>query len=175
MLAGILAENAGRAAASAAAPPRLLDVGCGLADLGAFLDAQGIPVRYVGVDLVHAVLTEARRRHPAYAVLQADVFAAAPFRTPSFDFVFCSGIFNLRLGNNEDFAARALPELLPLARVGLVANFLHARSRRQFPHCAYFDPELVAAPLRRQGVTLKVLDDYLENDFTVVARAPDRA
>jgi SAM-dependent methyltransferase len=153
---------------AAAAAPRLLDVGCGMADLATFLEKHGRPVRYVGADITLAVLAEARRRSPCRCVLGADVFAAPPFAPRSFDVCYCSGVFNLSLGNNDDFALTALPRLLDLAAGLAVANFLHRRCRRKYEHCHYFDPDALATAMARRGLRVTLIDDYLENDFTLV-------
>jgi len=148
----------------------LLDVGCGLADLAVYLDERNVPMRYVGVDITWAILEEARRRHPARTLLQADVFLHSPFPARSFDVAFCSGIFNLRLGNNQEFAANAVRRLGGLVSGLVVANFLHVRSRHQYPHCFYFDPDMICRAVDDVARDVEVIDDYLENDFTVVMR-----
>ena len=149
--------------------PRLLDVGCGLTDLCSFLGRAEQPVRYVGVDITFPILEEARRRWPGRDTLMGDVFTHAPFATEAIDLAFCSGIFNLRLGNNDAFAARAVASLLALCSRCVVANFLHCRTRRQYPHCFYYDPERVCSAVRQTASRVELVDDYLENDFTVVA------
>jgi SAM-dependent methyltransferase len=152
---------------------RLLDVGCGMADLAAFLERHRAPVRYVGADITLAVLAEARRRNPERRLLAADVFTAPPFAARTFDVAYCSGVFNLNLGNNDDFALAALPRLLELAGTVAVANFLHCRCRRKYEHCHYFDPEVLRAAMRQRGLRVTVIDDYLENDFTLVFQRPE--
>jgi ubiquinone/menaquinone biosynthesis C-methylase UbiE len=149
---------------------RLLDVGCGLTDLAAFLDRHRFPVRYVGADITLGVLSEARRRSPQRRLLAADVFSAPPFAAQAFDVAYCSGVFNLSLGNNNDFALAALPRLLNLAGTIAVANFLHCRCRRKHEHCHYFDPETLRAAMAQRGLSVTLIDDYLENDFTLVLR-----
>jgi SAM-dependent methyltransferase len=148
--------------------PRLLDVGCGMTDLASYLEGHGLPVRYVGTDITFAILAEARRRHPQRTVLGADVFAAPPFPPRAFDACYCSGVFNLSLGNNDAFAVEALPRLLALAGRIAVANFLHRRSPKQYEHCHYFDPETLAGEMSHRGLRVLLIDDYLENDFTLV-------
>lgn len=150
--------------------PRLLDVGCGMTDLAAFLERRRAPVRYVGADITLGILAEARRRNPQRCLLAADVFTAAPFAAQAFDATYCSGVFNLSLGNNDDFALAALPRLLDLAGTVAVANFLHCRCHRQYEHCHYFDPAALRTALERRGLQVTVIDDYLENDFTLVLR-----
>lgn len=151
-------------------PPRLLDVGCGLTDLAGFLEAQRFPVCYLGADITPALLAEAHRRSPDRRVVAADVFAASPFRPRAFDACYCSGVFNLSLGNNDTFAVEALPRLLALASRFAVANFLHCRTARKYVHCHYFDPVVLGAAMTRLGLRVELIDDYLENDFTLVLR-----
>jgi len=146
----------------------VLDVGCGLTDFAGFLEDAGHRVHYVGVDISPGVLGEAHRRFPDRALLLADVFAAPPFAGNSFDFSVCSGIFNLRLGNNEYFVAQALPALMRLTGTCVAANFLHARTRRKYPHCHYYDPETVIQSVLSVSAEVWLYDDYLENDFTLL-------
>ena len=149
---------------------RLLDVGCGMTDLAAFLDRHRVPGRYIGADITLGVLAEARRRSPQRTLLAADVFTAPPFAPHAFDVTYCSGVFNLNLDNNNDFALAALPRLLELARTVAVANFLHCRCRRQYEHCHYFDPDALCTAMEQCGLNVTLIDDYLENDFTLVLR-----
>jgi SAM-dependent methyltransferase len=154
----------------------LLDVGCGMTDLATFLERHGAAAHYVGADITLGVLAEARRRSPHRRVLAADVFAAPPFADQAFDVTYCSGVFNLNLDNNNAFALAALPRLLALARRVAVANFLHCRCRRKYDHCHYFDPEVLRDAMVSRGVHVTVIDDYLENDFTLVLRrVPERS
>lgn len=165
----ILVEAMGRKLEDRA-QPSLLDVGCGLTDLATFLRDRLPRVHYVGVDITWPILSEARRRHPRRDVLQADVFARHPFNARSFDVAFCSGIFNLRLGNNQAFAAAAVRKLSAIVNELVVANFLHIRTRRKYPHCFYFDPERIREDVADAAREFEIIDNYLDNDFTVVMR-----
>lgn len=149
---------------------RLLDVGCGMTDLAAFLERHRVPLRYVGADITLGILAEARRRAPQRRLVAADVFTAAPFAARAFDVTYCSGVFNLSLGNNNDFALAALPRLLALSDALAVANFLHCRCGRKYEHCHYFDPDVLCAAMAQRGLDVTLIDDYLENDFTLVLR-----
>ena len=145
----------------------LLDVGCGLADFGEFLDSRAPGCRYVGVDLTPGVIEEAHRRRPDRHLVLADVFEASPFRKQTFDITTCSGVFNLRLGNNDQFVKRAFESLFSIATQCVLANFLHRRARRQYPHCHYYDPDRVCRAVPRTVREIWIFDQYLENDFTV--------
>lgn len=155
---------------SVSSPFSLLDVGCGMTDLATYLETRhgNDHCRYVGVDITWEILSEAARRFPGRRILQGDVFGAAPFLPGSFDAVFCSGVFNLRLGNNADFALRAIPQLAAQSRRLVVANFLHVRTSRKYAHCYYFDPEWLTGKLAGTCRRMTVVDDYLENDFSLI-------
>ncbi|MDT8390062.1 MAG: class I SAM-dependent methyltransferase [Lentisphaeria bacterium] len=154
-------------------PPSLLDVGCGITDLKTFLDTEGLSVDYTGVDITPAILDQARTKHPDRKIIQADVFKDPPFPAAAFDVVFCSGTLNLKLGNNAVFAAEALAAMRKLAGKLLVVNFLHQRTRKKFSQCHYYSPDTIRETARRVAapfLDLAVIDDYLENDFTLAIR-----
>lgn len=160
----VLADNVPLAGKS------LLDVGCGLGDLWAFLKSRSIPTAYLGVDLVEKMAASAARLHPDGEFLCADVFADHAFDQRRFDVVFASGAFNLDLGNNMEFLPVALERLLSLAREFLVFNLLHHRAPRKYEHCAYYDPGQVLSLLEPMPCQARLIDDYLPNDFTVICR-----
>jgi len=154
--------------------PALLDVGCGMADLAAFLDEHGIDTEYIGTDITFKVVREAQRRDPDRNLLLADVFSAPPFPKRAFDAVFCSGVFNLKLGNNDAFVIQAILSMIPLCRGILVVNMLHRRCRRKYLHCHYFDPDHIRHAIESRGYSVEVIDDYLDNDFSVVVNLHNR-
>jgi len=146
----------------------LLDVGCGLTDLCSYLAERGWRGRYVGVDITPGILREARRRWPSRPMVLADLFVKQPFKDRSFDVVFASGVFNLKLGNNEEFVCRAIPVLFQLARNCLVLNLLHRRARLKYPLCSYFDPDRFRDAVPAAASSALLRDDYLENDLTLI-------
>lgn len=153
----------------------LLDVGCGLGDLLGFLDRRRVDVDYTGVDIVQKMIVSARARHRAGRFLCADVFAADPAEIAEiadrrYDVVYCSGTFNLDLGNNREFLPRAVGRLLDLTDGHVVFNLLHARSADQYSHCFYFEPADVLRLLEPLGCRCDIIDDYLPADFTVLCR-----
>ncbi len=152
---------------------RLLDVGAGLGHLWEYLKDTGVPADYTGVDILPEMVERAQALHPDARFLHADIFQDAHpvFERESFDVAFCSGVFNLNLGNNHEFLAAALPMLLDLVREHVVINLLHARvgwdpQDRYF----HFHPDEVLALVRPLPCDARLLDDYLPNDFTVILR-----
>ncbi len=151
-------------------PRTLLDVGCGTADLLPFLQAEMPELRYTGVDLLGEIIDEAKRRHPGATLLQANLFERNIFAPRAFDVVFCSGAFNLELGNNAEFLTRALPVLWELTEQTLVVNLLHDRTPKKFPACHYYAPADVLALCKKLTPDVTLDESYLPNDFTVVLK-----
>jgi hypothetical protein len=113
----------------------------------------------------------ARQAHPAARFQCADVFDAHELPGRRFDVVFCSGAFNLNLGNNREFLPQAARRLMELAREAVVFNLLHHRTTDRHGHCFYYDPAEVRAALKGLGWRVQIIEDYLPNDFTVICRA----
>jgi len=148
----------------------LLDVGCGLGDLAGFLRKRCLEVDYTGVDLLARMVESCRQRFPDGRFLQADIFNDDQFPPGSFDVVFTSGIFNLDLGNNLAFLPVAVRRLLDLSRQYTVFNLLHARAPNKLPGYFFYDPAAVLAFLAGEPCEIRLVDDYLPNDFTVICR-----
>jgi len=152
---------------------RLLDVGCGLGDLLTFLRSREMDVDYTGVDLLEKMTTEAGRRNPGGRFICADVFDPAadqPFEPESFDVVFCSGAFNLNLGNNIQFIPLAARRMLGLSGCCVVFNLLHKRQAAEEERYFHWDPAEVLKLLQPLDCDCQIIDDYLPNDFTVLCR-----
>ena len=93
-----------------------------------------------------------------------------PFPARSFDVVFCSGVFNLNLGNNRAFLSSGMDRLMDIAREYLVFNLLHQRAANEVETYAHYDPDDVGKIVRRPGWDVRLVDDYLPNDFTLICR-----
>jgi SAM-dependent methyltransferase len=147
----------------------LLDVGSGLGDLYGFLRARRLRVDYTGVDLLPEMVARARDCQPGARFACGDLLGGELFAGERFDVVYCSGVFNIALGNNEAFFAAAFARLVGLAQRAVVVNLLHKRSPDPEPGYWYTSPAEVRS---LAGVdTLEFIDDYLPNDFTVIWRA----
>jgi len=159
---------------------RLLDIGCGVGDLYGYLSARVPSVRYLGIDLLEPMVRAARQRHPAGEFVVGDVFGkGSPGHERAlagelFDVVFASGTFNLNIGNNREFLPGAISRMFELTRDCVVFNLLHERARSRHSHCVYFRPQEIADIVSPLAAEFRILDDYLFNDFTVIAKAAGR-
>jgi len=148
----------------------LLDVGCGLGDLLAFLQQRRIEVDFTGVDILQRMVDHCRDRFDTGRFLRADIFSDDAFAPGEFDLVFVSGAFNLDLGNNLEFLPTAIGRLMELSGRYVAFNLLHARWPNHEPGYFFYEPDFVLRLLARHEVDVKLIDDYLPNDFTVICR-----
>ncbi len=151
---------------------RILDVGCGLGNLLEYINNQGIPVDYTGIDVLPEMIERAKKKGLPGEFLCADLFKENPFGEKSFDVIYASGIFNLNLGNNKEFLASALTLFIKLARKSLCFNLLHCNSTSKEDTYYYFCPDQVIRIIEEiwpdGNVTVQVIEQYLQNDFTVI-------
>ncbi|HVO47229.1 MAG TPA: class I SAM-dependent methyltransferase, partial [Steroidobacteraceae bacterium] len=103
----------------------VLDVGCGLGDLYAWLSQRGIQMRYTGVDITPQMIDACRRRFPAVDFEVANLLEAKLERR---DYVFASGIFYLRQTHPLDYMRAMLARLFALCDKAVAFNSLSAWS-----------------------------------------------
>ncbi len=141
---------------------RVMDLGCGLGDLLAFLLERGIDCDYCGYDVVPEFIQQARRRFPGACFEERNILTRPP--QERFDYVLASGLFafGTRLFFDEMLRAayaqcdRALAFNLHLPR-GEDGRFLDLSI-----------PEARAICQRLQPKKLTIHQDYLPSDVTFV-------
>ena len=148
---------------------RVLDVGCGQADLLGFLHARGIvPAHYTGLEAQPWLARAARRkRYPNCSIVEGD-FVAHPARLDvGADVLVFSGSLNFL---SSRLFYRSLDAAWAASRQSLVFNFLCS------PDLAGAEGLSLAPPRNRPGLRpashgLGAMDDaYEDGDCTVVMR-----
>jgi methyltransferase family protein len=148
---------------------RILDVGCGPADLLGFLRKKGIaPAHYTGLEAQDWLVKSARRRrYPDCTIVRADFVADPGPLSAGADIIVFSGSLNL-LPSPAFY--RTLHAAWAAAREALVFNFLST------PELAnaiwlYWHPRAAVLRLaRRLSADVRVDDAYEAGDCTVVMR-----
>ena len=144
---------------------RVLDVGCGVGDLYGFMLREGIRAQYTGVDILPEMVAHARERYPDARFEVGDaVEGLGPER---FDYVLCSGAFNVNFGSNLIAVRKILPELLARSARGVAINFLSTRARERDAILYNYDPEAMLAFCRTLTPHVRLVEGYLSNDFTL--------
>jgi SAM-dependent methyltransferase len=107
-------------------PFSVYEIGCGFATLGEFL-AENYPLAtYSGSDLLQEMIDRAKARNAGADVEQRDVLSNPPERR--YDYVVISGLFNLRMSNDDEswfaFVRAMLKAAFGIAEKGIASNFL---------------------------------------------------
>ena len=94
-------------------PFSVYEIGCGFATLRDFL-AEHFPLAaYSGSDLLSEMIERAKARDPGVDVEQRDILVDPPARR--FDYVVISGLFNLRMHNEEGMWFELVKKMLKSA------------------------------------------------------------
>ncbi len=143
----------------------LLDVGCGFADFKSWFEKEHGRLAYTGIDLSPDLLAVARQRHPDAALHCGDIFDM-DFAEHSFDWVILSGALNEPLHDDGRYARRVIGRMLALCRRGVAFNLLDARHLQAHDLQSHL-PQLMLAYCRSLCADCLLIDDYLDNDFTI--------
>ena len=148
------------------------DVGCGYGAFFEYLASRGIELaRYHGYDIAEEMLSAARERLPddVCELVHADR------ATLEADYSFASGIFNVRLDQDEeswsDYVRGAVRNLAEHSRAGFAFNLLSTYCDYREPHLYYGDPlEWFDWCKREVTPRVSVLHDYPLFEWTIVGR-----
>ena len=144
---------------------RVLDIGCGVGDLYKYLLRRRIPVNYTGFDILPEMVAHARKRYPEAQFEVRDVLQGlGPER---FDYVLCSGAFNVNFGRNLSAVQDVLNDLLRGCIRGVAINFLSARARERDAILFNYEPETLFEYCQTLTPHVRLLEGYLANDFTL--------
>jgi hypothetical protein len=149
----------------------VLDYGCGLAHLKAYLDQRFSRYEYHGADLVPEFVQTVAAKYPAAKVQLVRSHADV---TRPVDHVVISGTFNIIDGaDRAAYVERVHAELVHLfglARASLSVNFMSDRVDFIQPQALHMNVESMMDFMRRNlSPRLRVDESYMPYEFTLVA------
>jgi len=149
----------------------VLDVGCGFGDFSDFLAKRGTPVAFTGIDLCEELLEEGRKRYADITLVNGDLFDFNP-PAKSFDYVTLSGALNRDLDDDGAYARKVIQRMFNACRKGIAFNLLDARHEWTAGRwdLQSFDPDEIGKFVSGFCRKVDIIDGYLDNDFTVLAR-----
>lgn len=145
----------------------VLDVGCGHGDLKGYLDEHFHGFDYVGIDQMVEFVTQARA---LYGQRPSCYFCIADFtdaELPQADYVFASGVLGYRC-EDEGFYFSMIVKMYLAANKALAFNMLDAAKFPQHPLLVGHDVEKVLELCKRLSPDVRLVQGYLEDDFTVL-------
>jgi len=146
---------------------RVLDVGCGF---GGFLDYcrhYGQPMGYTGIDIVPALIEEAKRKHPDGVFLEMDVFQAPD--DFEFDYVVSSQAFNNKLTHtdNWELMQEVIRKCFSIARKGVAIDMMSTYVDFREDRLYYFNPDKVFHFCKSLTKRVMLRHDYPLFEFCV--------
>ncbi|MGB6987163.1 MAG: class I SAM-dependent methyltransferase [Candidatus Aquilonibacter sp.] len=157
-------------------PFTVYEIGCGVATLSEFL-AEYFPLaRYSGSDILSEMVERAKTRNPGVDVEQRDVIANPPSK--QYDYVLISGVFNLRMSNDDaswfEFVKTMSRAAFGIAHRGYASNFLtsYVDWKRELGY--YQDPSAIFDFAQRELSRFsEIRHSYYPWEFTLfVYRSP---
>ena len=149
----------------------VLDYGCGLGHLKAYLDQDCSNYEYHGADLVPEFVNAVAAKYPEVRVqlIQSYMDASTPV-----DHIVISGTFNIIEGaDRAAYVGRVhatLTHLFSLARISLAVNFMTDRVDFMQPQALHMNVEDMMDFMRRHLTPrLSVDESYRPYEFTLVA------
>jgi SAM-dependent methyltransferase len=153
----------------------VLDVGCGFADFHDHLRARGWQGSYHGIDIVPGLLAEARERHPALDVQEADISSFRPGASGGFDVVVASGVFNalLHAEDNEAHITRCVQRMFELCRRAVCVDYMSTWVDFEHPDAWHTDPAWALALSRTLSKRVRLRHDYMPFEFAMTIYRDD--
>lgn len=150
----------------------ILDVGCGVGDLFAFLRGHGYRGSYTGVDIINSNCQTAESRYKEADFIPANVLE---WKTDKkYDYVVASGIFGIKSSASiwESNTTESLVKMFSMCKIGVLANFLSKYADVENDYSYHVSVGKIA-DICAENLTknFQIQHDYSEkgNDFTLIA------
>lgn len=145
---------------------RILDIGCGIADIYPFLLEKFGDINYTGVDLVSESVNYAKTLYQDVRLECRDIIEE-PF-PERFDYVLISGIFNSVIPEAESFLKTMTTAAFNHANIALGFNFLSSYKNYADASACYHDPyEVLKHCLDNLSWKTNMLHHYFRTDVSV--------
>lgn len=152
-------------------PFSILDYGCGYGSMYAYMKPRFDAFAFTGFDISNAMIDEAKKQHGENAAWITTSDNAA------YDYIVASGIFNVRLKNNDadwlSYIKTELDWLNAHATKGFAFNMLtsYSDADKMRDYLYYADPAVVFDHCKRKySKFVALLHDYPLYEFTILVR-----
>ena len=140
----------------------ILDVGCGVGHLVEQLMARQFKGRYLGIDALPEMVTNARKRYPDWRFEEGNILEArAPWTA---DYVVGSGLFTF---SDLDLMKKTVTAMFAACTKGVAFNALSAWADRKEPGEFQADPLATVEFCRTLTPWVSLRHDYMPQDFTI--------
>lgn len=143
----------------------ILDVGCGFGDLYGYLRKKNLRVKYTGVDISPKLIEKAKQLYPGANFKVKDIISDSYHKR--FDYIFASGMFNWRIGNNKRYTKDMVSKMFSLCRKGVAVNMMTTYVDYKDDYLYYYDPKEILDYCKSLSRFVAIRHDYPLYEFTV--------
>jgi SAM-dependent methyltransferase len=154
----------------------LNDLGCGMADLVAYLTENNFKFTYTGYDVLPEMIREAKRRFEKLINTEFRIIETACEMEVA-DYTIASGIFNIRFNCDNDtwleYILKTVGTINDRSTRGFAFNVLTKYSDPEFmkEELYYADPTFMFDYCKKNfSKNVALLHDYDQYDFTILVR-----
>lgn len=144
----------------------VLDVGCGLGDFYGWLSSTYRNIRYTGIDITPSMIEIASKSYPKTRFKIQNILDLKKL-TPSYDYVFASGIFNRRIAGHKYFVTKTIEKMFALCKRGVAFNVMSTKADFMEENEYYADPGKMLDFCLNLSRKVVLRHDYMPHDFTV--------
>jgi SAM-dependent methyltransferase len=144
---------------------KVLDVGCGLGDMYAYIKNRGFEVEYVGYDINPRFIEHCRENYPdaKFEIMNIQEDQVKE----QFDYIFTSGMFNVGFDGDLNLIGDIVRTFYNMTNMGTAVNFTSTLGDFQSPNIDYYDPSEIVALAKTITRDIVLRHDYLPHDFTL--------
>ncbi len=148
-------------------PETLLDFGCGLGDLYAYLRQEGISLNYTGIDINEKIIKRAKQRFPEKRFLCMDIeeqdFAER------FDVVVACGVFNLRVAGIDESMKSCLKKLYSMTNKVMIVDLLTWYVKRRDIQLNLVRPgDFIEFVIKEISSSVLLIHEFVEDAFVAL-------
>ncbi len=141
----------------------VLDVGCGVGDLYAYLSLHFDNFKYLGIDINPVFIEKAYEKYPKAKFSVGEIFDV----TKNFDYIFASGSLSFNFPGAEKYYFDSIRKMYALAKCGVAFNMLDSRFYSETKVYKVYNYKDIAKFCATITDKYEIILGYQEGDFTV--------
>ena len=145
---------------------KIIDLGCGTADLKKFLKSKKIKFKYTGLENNEKMIDILKKNKINY--IKDSLFNLKKIKSNSYDYVFMSGAVNLPTKNQKKKIVELIKNSHRISKKATALNFLSTYSKMINENEFYFDPSMIFNISKKLCSNVVLRHDYLPHDFTII-------